>query len=399
MAHVYELCQYLGHGEPRFFKDSESDGVWAVEVPISPKESRTFVSDCRARDSISGRKPGRKAAAGAAIPALTAMIGRGDVIPQARGAQGGVAAGDRVGANPTTRLLELSQKFGWSVRFDKEAETGAWGVEVLRGVSRDVFRSDDTSLENNKGTKRGRAAAAVVALEGLGAAIEAERATTKVALVDAFGPHFRRVVRVQESSAATWAAFWAHPPAEVGVDVEGNQQRPPCLVQVATPTTVILEAPSRRRGGLSADLRRLLADDSIVKVFCDSTGSDRRSLGLPTAADSLPPDMVDIEAVGAKRLGDGSSIISLGLAKIMSMYYTVPTAAFRVVKSDDGLTARFSMIEQGHAPQLDGVSDLTDVEREYAALDAWVTLLAWAHVKAATTVTEPPSWSVIKFHR
>jgi hypothetical protein len=69
--------------------------------------------------------------------------------------------------------------------------------------------------------------------------------------------------------------------------VEGNSTTPPVLVQVATSSLVMLEAPVGGGGGygdggsgLSADLTRLLADESILKVFCDgTTGADKRSLG------------------------------------------------------------------------------------------------------------------------
>jgi hypothetical protein len=56
----------------------------------------------------------------------------------------------------------------------------------------------------------------------------------------------------------------------VAVDVEGNQRTPPVLVQVCArvgaDTLCVLETPSVAEG-LSENLRRLLDDDAIVKVF------------------------------------------------------------------------------------------------------------------------------------
>lgn len=66
----------------------------------------------------------------------------------------------------------------------------------------------------------------------------------------------------------------------VGIDCEGNHTIPPSVVQIATENLVIIEFPLAN-GGLSAGLRSLLANRDVLKVFCDSTTADRRSLGIP----------------------------------------------------------------------------------------------------------------------
>ena len=284
-----------------------------------------------------------------------------------------------------------------------------WAVEVRRGASCQVFTSDDTSLDSTNGRKKGHRAAAEVALAGLQDAVRQEKSMPQVSLADVSTSHFRKHVRVCESNDATWDAFWADPPRVVGVDVEGDQQHPPCLVQVATPTLVILEAPSRSGvHGMSPNLKRLLADESIVKVFCDITQCDRHSLGLieressndvlMRAFSSRPArrkraDVVELESLASEHIGASST--ARGLARIFSVFYSVPKAQIRVFKPDDGATARFQVTEQGYAPQLSGLDDLTDEEREYAAIDAWVTLVTWAHVDAAMKGTEPPRWSLL----
>jgi hypothetical protein len=398
-----ELCQYLGHGSPRFFRDS--DFCWAVEVPLGPPHgTRVFVSKCMANDSIAGRKVGRHAAAEIAFPILVAMEQRREL------ASSGASGGERVGASPAQTLYETANAYGWGTRFFKDDETGVWAVEVCRGASRQVFASDDTSFDSIKGRKIGHRAAAEAALAGLEDAVRLEKCMRQMSLADVITPHFRQHVRVCESNDATWDVFWADPPHVVGVDVEGNQQHPPCLVQVATPTLVILEAPSRRGPvyGMSPNLKRLLADKSIVKVFCDSTQRDRQSLGMTEREDEhdellrairgLPApakraDVVELESIASEHIGASPS--ARGLARIFSAFYSAPKAQIRVFKPDDGATVRFQAIEQGLAPQLNGVDDLTDEEREYAAIDAWVTLVTWAHVDASMKKAEPPRWSLL----
>lgn len=71
-----------------------------------------------------------------------------------------------------------------------------------------------------------------------------------------------------------------HQTRQVGVDTEGNALSPPVLVQVATDHFVILEAPNAL-SGLSRNLKRLFADESILKVFCDCRSQrDKTFFGL-----------------------------------------------------------------------------------------------------------------------
>ena len=180
-------------------------------------------------------------------------------------------------ANPAVVLEQaVCQKLGWTVRYFKDAVgnsdcAGCWTAEVRMGPATASFASTDTSPDTKKGAKAGKRAAAAAALDGLAGTIATERAKPELSLDAALGQQCRDNVEVRASSPAAWAAFWASKPAAVGIDVEGNQQSPPVLVQVATATMVILEAPASA-GGLSTDLARLLADDGVTKIFCDGTG-------------------------------------------------------------------------------------------------------------------------------
>ena len=268
-----------------------------------------------------------------------------------------------------------------------------------------MFTSDNASRDTSKkATKEGHHAAAAVAIAGLSEEVALERAIPTVSLVVACGQHFVEHVRIVESNDYTWGHFWADPPSVVGVDVEGNGQSPPCLVQIATSTTVILEAPMHMvkpdapegRRLLSHNLRRLLDDDSIIKVFCDSRSqADKRSLGLSVPSDMRVGHIVDIECISAERMGHGGSFPDRGLARIFSESYSLPCAGVRVTKPGGyGDIKRFARIERGHLPQLTSVWSLSKKEREYAAMDAWVTLVSWVHLTHDGTQELPP-WSII----
>ena len=197
------------------------------------------------------------------------------------------------------------------------------------------------------------------------------------------------------SSPAAWDAFWASSPAAVGIDVEGNQQSPPVLVQIATASLVILEVPATA-GALSADLIRLLADDSVTKVFCDSTSNDKRCLGIydADAAPMVAAPVVELEHLANARIGGAN--VARGFAKIFTLCYTSGRGA-RIVKDPTGDPAFFfAMIEQGHRPQLSRLDEIPKATKEYAALDAWATLLAWVHLSHDGPEDEKPAWSQVR---
>jgi hypothetical protein len=166
---------------------------------------------------------------------------------------------------------------GWSSRYFQDPDTSRWCVEVRWGVGssqRQVFVSDDESDAASKpGIKKGHAAAATVALEGLTEISRAANVKPSRTIDETFGPRFDATCRVLGGGHGFengWDALWACAPSVVAVDVEGNQRTPPVLVQVCArvgaDTLCVLETPSVAEG-LSENLRRLLDDDAIVKVF------------------------------------------------------------------------------------------------------------------------------------
>ena len=119
----------------------------------------------------------------------------------------------------------------------------------------------------------------------------------------------------------------------VAIDVEGNQVTPPVLVQVCISTEhghtdasarslCLLEIPNSH--GLSGDLRKLLRDPRIMKIFCDGTsGADRRSLEI-----RVTDNHVDLEDITASIMGPTG--VQRGLARILNLAW--PQKAVRVTK-------------------------------------------------------------------
>lgn len=274
----------------------------------------------------------------------------------------------------------MLQRYGWSAEFSKDDDTGYWTctVTVARNDRR-RFVSNDKSPETIAGQKLGQMAASAVALEGLKSEIEKQERKPVKELAQVFPER----IDVYESNEENWRYFWNHKPAIVGIDVEGNQLAPPVLVQIATDKYTIIEAP---RGKISTDLERLLRDESIVKVFCDNFGhKDKKCLGINKISEDLTDGhLVDLEAVTAKLLGPVS--VARGLSRIVTLSMPELDVLIRKPKSQGRFAnvGRFALIEQGKAPPLNSVWDLSDKERQYAALDAWCTLYAYKRFQQVT---------------
>ena len=268
--------------------------------------------------------------------------------------------------------------FGWSTRYFKRDPDGCWAVEVRVGVGEPkcfVFVSSDCSPPSELGTKQGCNAAAAMAIAGLHGEQERELAKPTATLSDVFGAEFGRRARIVDgASEVSWREFWALAPRVVGIDVEGNLNSQPILVQVAVQSLVVLEAPAR--SGLSPDLQRLLDDTSIIKVFCDgTTHADKRCLGLPA---EVGPGVADLEDIAAERAG--ATAVRRGLTRILGL--ALPELGVRIKKAkpahiSQSDVAIFTAIEQGRRPQLSCLQDLPMAAQHYAALDAWVTLQAY----------------------
>ena len=133
-------------------------------------------------------------------------------------------------------------QYGWSSRYFRDASSGRWCVEVRWGVGdgkRQTFVSDDTSDESIPGAKKGHAAAAAVALEGLDAIVRSVNLKPLRTVEHALGSRFESTCEVLDGSQpGSWDRLWGclsrcSPRARaVGIDVEGNLQTPPVLVQV-----------------------------------------------------------------------------------------------------------------------------------------------------------------------
>ena len=270
---------------------------------------------------------------------------------------------------------------GWSSSYF-QAPSSRWCVEVRWGVgprNGRVFVSDDVSDGASKaGVKKGHAAAAAVAIAGLRDIVYAANSKQTLTIEEAFGAQFDHTCFVM-SGPEGWAKLWEINPTEVFVDVEGNQVTPPVLVQVCVSFHVsgeqhdrsmcLLEIPNIH--GLSDDMRRLLGDQSITKVFCDGTsGADRRSLGIDDS-----DNYVDLEDIASSLVG--ATGVRRGLARIMNLAW--PNPAVRVTKDtrDKKSVLFFAAIEQGKKPRLKELNDIPERIERYAAMDAWCTMTAY----------------------
>jgi hypothetical protein len=268
-----------------------------------------------------------------------------------------------------------------------------WGVGPRNGR---VFVSDDVSDGASKaGVKKGHAAAAAVAIAGLRDIVYAANSKQKLTIEEAFGVTFDHTCFV-ESGPEGWAKLWEINPTEVFIDVEGNQVTPPVLVQVCVPfrnvydvtneqphrSLCLLEIPNIH--GLSDDMRRLLGDQSITKVFCDGTsGADRRSLGIDDS-----DNYVDLEGIASSLVG--ATGVQRGLARIMNLAWPNPYTRATKDTRDKESVLFFAAIEQGKKPRLKELDEIPNRIRRYAAMDAWCTMMAYRGLRHQSRLSGLP---------
>lgn len=272
----------------------------------------------------------------------------------------------------------ICQRFGWGIEFSNESDgkLSKWFCNVWVGMNdKRCFATDHSYPDTITGMKEGKTSVAALALERLQQVIQYHESLPVKALCDVFP----QPIQIYESNEHSWNYFWQHRPDIVGIDTEGNQIVPPVLIQISTNNYVILEVPIR--GQLSKGLMKLLSDDKVIKVFCDNGGhKDKISLGInlpDDEADMISGSIVDIEVMANVGLGPCKS--KRGISKLVTL--VMPELLVRIEKGNSKKGSkrvkdvfRFCMIEQGKAPPLRSIHDLTSIEKQYAALDAWITL-------------------------
>jgi len=277
---------------------------------------------------------------------------------------------------PTQELAQkVSQRYGWSTTYQQDSK-GYWTCTVVAGFD-DVraFRSNKQTADE----REGKSEASQAALNGLRLVIENEEAKEVKQLSEVFP----NKIEVYSSTARTWEHFWKGKPEAVGIDVEGNQISPPVLLQISLDHYTIIEVP-RHGEGLSTNFCRLLQDESIVKVFCDNfQHKDKTCIGITKIPDDLcSGHIVDLEALCSQLLGPVK--VGRGLSRIVSFCMPELKVQIRKPKSARGRLSnvgRFCWVEQGKAPRPTSLADLSEKERQYAALDSWCTLQAYKRLK------------------
>lgn len=274
---------------------------------------------------------------------------------------------------------KVLQRYGWSASFDRD-ETGKWRASVIMGfIDGKVRRRCFVSESRTDDERQGVMAASQAALEGLKSDIQVEESKQQLDMAQAFKTIQLEIL--DSDHPETWTRFWSSSPRCVGIDVEGNQKSPPVLVQIAVDNMCILEAP--RNGRLSDDLRKLLGDDSIKKIFCDNfSHKDKTSLGLVSHSrwDQTSGSIIDLEVLAAQLLGPVKVARGLGRISTLCLPDLHDIAIVKPIRSSGNIKGRFSnvsrfaLIEQGKLPPLRGLQDLSPAEQRYAAVDAWLTL-------------------------
>lgn len=287
---------------------------------------------------------------------------------------------------PTQELAQkVCERYGWSFVIEKQGDDGFWTCTVTVGLNnRRSFVSNDNRSPDDTiaGRKQGTAAASQAALDGL----QQEIARQEAKPVKELGQVFSEPIDIYESNRKNWDYFWKHKPSVVGIDTEGNNISPPVIVQISTDDYTIIEVPNKV---ISRDLTRLLEDETIVKVFCDNySHRDKKCLGMTEMipADLTAGHIIDLEAVATKWLG--STKVARGLSRIVAL--CMPELDQVQIRKPAGTgrlksVGRFAWIEQGKAPPLKALRDLSEKEQHYAALDAWCTLQAYKRLCEAVS--------------
>ncbi|CAE7711489.1 PPEF2 [Symbiodinium sp. CCMP2592] len=160
----------------------------------------------------------------------------------------------------------------------------------------------------------------------------------------------------------------------IGVDCEGHHgelgKKGPLMVQVASNSVVVVEVRSQS-GLYSPDLRKLLADASIQKVFCQGN-ADIQALKKCSPAMEVSGPVADLK-------------------DMTDLHPTPGLAAFLSHGDPEEATwSKQSFKKKGWWRLQSGEDMLAEPGFvSYAAADAWGTLLAYGMLVAATPATAP----------
>jgi len=287
--------------------------------------------------------------------------------------------------NAKTELYQtVLHCYGFGCSFDR-TDDGFWFASIHVKIGSPPLKALSSCQAANE--KEGIAAASQAALDILQPIVDPDWSCRPLKELSSVFPDH---IPIRDSSnPRCWPSFWKRKPLVVGIDVEGNHTNPPVLVQIAVQYSdeiyCILETPQIH--GLSDNLQRLLRDSSIIKVFCDNYAhNDKKCLGIPAEDDWSDGSIVDLESIMNRHLGP--STVARGLGRIVShampelgVMIGKPKESNNKLKSRMQRIGRFALIEQGKKPPLEAVSELNYREKQYAALDALVTLRAYLRLE------------------
>ena len=311
----------------------------------------------------------------------------------------GIEYGECSSSSSSTEYHGEYQESTTTTKIETEEVCGCWCVKIYWRMGTSchyVVRKSVPGLRRATCTKKewnaAKAAVSAVALRELQPRIQQEEAKPVITLQALFPTP----IRIYDSAVFDWDEkifSSTTKPTIVGIDVEGNQISPPVLIQISTEQYTILEVPivDRMTGirSISANLQRLLQDDTITKIFCDNfSHNDKKCLGLVSSvdqeedADSIVkhdddfcgrstmvythPPIIDLEVCVLQSLGPAK--VARGLSKLVQLCNlrppsssnlstntntTTTNASYRIEKPKKSTKGRFqnigiySLIEQG----------------------------------------------------
>ena len=125
---------------------------------------------------------------------------------------------------------------------------------------------------------------------------------------------FESGVRVFFSCPEAWDLLMSTKPAALAIDCEGthnlsHQHGYPIMIQISSPDYVILEFPTDYKDlegfpSLSEQLRKVIDDNTIIKIVFDPTGNDIACLNRPCSPVSDIQDLLKRSNLG---IGDECS--------------------------------------------------------------------------------------------
>ena len=294
--------------------------------------------------------------------------------------------------NGRSALCVIASKLGWEM--PSYSFVGDNCQLEIRRFRKDSLRFSGRTAGSQK--KHAQEAAALKAMSALSVcnSVTFELGLKPFSCETFFDRHFAGEVN---DASVLWPKFWRYVKnggTMVGIDTEGNGGDGwPRLIQVATPNLVLLEVVPLKSKNVSSEMQKLLKDTTITKLFCDSSANkDAKSLGLTYGRKDVVNIEDEIEKNATKNIlredteKKKKQPTRKGLVRICNLL-GVPEKGCRLTKDEDG----WRFFESARGQNIQFLTDVPEKHRKYAAIDAWMTLIAGQRLLTPPSVTSATS--------